>query len=718
VQFSRVRLGAVVVSSFVILCAGSAGAQTCGNGASRSGASSTLPDCRAFENVSPPEGEQRETYLPTAGEIDNGTSGTSIDTEQLFAVADNGEALAYVGGPSAEGNGLQGKGNGNQYIGTRLPGGGWVSKDIEPYHEQRSTYTAFSPDLAFSLLISDEATPLPGTLAPSGGFYIPYLRTNSTSTYQALIEVAPSDRRVAEEPFGTFEPVEGIVGPLEFVGGNAGGGGVSPFQYLLFEANDVLTETATDPGATHNNLYEWHAGALSQINILPAGSEEPANANAVVGGEAPPEAKVPTPDAAHAISADGNRVFWTDLDTGRIYVRIGATATDSVSTGPAQYWNASTEGTLAYYTEAEQLWAYNVASETREALTGPEAGVQAVVAVNEEGAPGEYVYFVAAGVLAEGATEGQPNLYVRHAGATTLVVTLQAADNNNKAAGLSYRTGDWAGTLAAQTTQASADGRAIVFMSKASLTGYPNGELSEVYQYEAPTGRLTCVSCDPSGALPPNSGAENNGNAAVLPVSHAETQATRWISSDGGRVVFDSIEPLTAQDRNSYQDVYEWERAGDGTCEAAQGCIYLLSGGFSSDASALLGMSSNGGDVFIVTRAQLTALDHNEFFDAYDARENGIASVPAVAQCAELTCERQQREPPPPLSLPPTALLTEAEEAPASAGHAPKVTLTRAQKLAKALKLCHRQHVKSKRVTCERKARKLYRAHTTRKVTR
>jgi hypothetical protein len=244
-------------------------------------------------------------------------------------------------------------------------------------------------------------------------------------------------------------------------------------------------------------------------------------------------------------------------------------------------------------------------------------------------------------------------------------------------------------------------------MSRESLTGYANAGLSEVYLFEAESSRLTCVSCNPNGAAPPVG--EADGNAAVLPVDHNPTFLPPWITDNGGRVVFDTVEPLVAADTNGRQDVYEWERSGEGSCQIAGGCIYLLSGGSSTDVSALVGLSASGNDVFIATRAQLSPTDKNEYFDLYDARVEGVAPTGAEG-CPSAGCERQ----PPPATehfeIPPTATLSGiGEPVLGPAGPVPSVKpLSKAQKLAKALKACRTKGNKRKRLSCERAARKSY----------
>ena len=47
--------------------------------------------------------------------------------------------------------------------------------------------------------------------------------------------------------------------------------------------------------------------------------------------------------------------------------------------------------------------------------------------------------------------------------------------------------------------------------------------------------------------------------------------------------------------------------------------------------SWLLGASASGDDVFVISRAQLSAVDRNETNDLYDARVEGVAQSPAAA---------------------------------------------------------------------------------------
>jgi hypothetical protein len=137
-----------------------------------------------------------------------------------------------------------------------------------------------------------------------------------------------------------------------------------------------------------------------------------------------------------------------------------------------------------------------------------------------------------------------------------------------------------------------------------------------------------------------------------LPISYSGAFMHRWVSEDGGRVFFDSNEGLVAQDTNGKQDVYEWEREGEGSCEQRVparpngGCIYLLSGGTSSASSYLLDSSANGNDVFIISRAHLTEQDPGGTVELYDARVGAVEAL-APPACTGTGCQGLPSAPPP-----------------------------------------------------------------------
>jgi hypothetical protein len=704
----RGLMGAGCVMAALVIAA-PAGAAVCAAGGARNGTSSSLPDCRAYEMVSPANGEDGEVYIPRTAKFEP----TAIATFLPFQASEDGDSITYLGAPSPEGNGSIGDGGGNQYLAHRAATGGWSTTDIQPAGYKTPFFQAFSADLGVSVLDSEDLEPLPATAGPIGGYSVPYLRDDATGAYTPLFKVIPPNRPAAgeasnPEAFGTAHPAEVPEATL-FAGGNSGAPGVSPFSHLLYEANDSLTEGAPDPGAEGNDLYEWSVGTPRLVNVLPAESGEPANANASFG--APRAQPREAPDLSHVISADGGKIFWTDLDDGQIYVRVDGTSTLAVSAGSATYWTASDDGRYAYYTEGEELWRYDTDTAQREALAGPGSHVEGVVGVNEEGPDGAYLYFVASGKLTEDAIEGRPNLYLREGEAVRLVATLNggsSGDDDNGAGGSELTTGDWRPSLRGRTAQITPDGREITFMSRASLTGYPNEGMSEVYLYESGGEDLRCISCAANGTPPSVVEASESQNAATLPISNNATLAERTITSNGGRVLFDSIEPLVASDNNRLQDVYEWERGGEGSCETPSGCVYLLSGGASADISALVAVSSSGNDAFIATRAQLSSLDMNEFFDLYDARVDGI-SQSAPATCGT-GCERASVSPTS-FAAPATSTFSGIPEAifvPVPLSVKTKKLPTTAQKLAKAMKGCHSVRNRHKRVSCERAARKRF----------
>ena len=323
------------------------------------------------------------------------------------------------------------------------------------------------------------------------------------------------------------------------------------------------------------------------------------------------------------------------------------------------------------------------------------------------------------------------NLYVLHQGeAPKFIATLSPEDDQLPHPVAGDRLGDWSPYLADRTAEVTPDGQSLVFISTRSLTGYDNLHevqhktlpAAEVFVYDAATdegrGALSCASCDPSGA-PPSPVVGQEGKEQLLPTSLQSTYTPRWISEDGSRVFFQTPEPLVSQDSDNTWDVYEWEREGSSSCPAATskygGCVFLLSGGSGSYPSMLVEASASGGDVFFDTHDRLVPRDGYNNLKLYDAHEctNTSPCLRETSQvCQGAGC--QGVPPVPPIFATPSSVtfngtgnFPSPAPAPAPAKDAVR-SLTRVQKLVKALKACKRERVKKKRANCERSARNRY----------
>jgi hypothetical protein len=645
-----------------------------------------LPDSRVYEMVSPPENQNADVYRPNGpnGEPQDGAEDTH-SVLGLFQAASDGNAVAYVGEATSgngTGEGRSGGGSGNQYLATRGPEGGWTQANLQPAGYVVLRYEGFSSNLSTGMLLASGETTTPGVLLPplsaeglGEGYRDLYLRSSSDGSYRPLVTATPPYRGPGEEEYINHDF-------LDVYAGQSGNG-----QVTLLEANDALLEgkgplasevrdeAKSDVEADQKRrekettgfaeysdpmfLYDSVGGQLNLVSVLPDGNSA---GNATFGalglqgleGRGPNGEYKEMPDRSHVISEDGDRIYWTALGTERVYVREDGTATVPVSMGAARYWTATSDGRYAFYTEGEELWRFDGEGGegrmgTRMAIGGHGAGVLGVIGASDDG---EYVYFTATGVLAAGASEGGANLYLWHAGTTTFIATLAFSDGHqveplNGSCTQCKGVGDWSAEMGFRTAEVSSDGHGVVFMSSQSLPaagyshGYSNEELQEVYVYEAEGGgHLFCVSCSPSGESPPvREYVQGEGRAAaLLPVTLKASYSQQWLSEDGGRVVFDSAEPLVANDTNGKFDVYEWERDGTGSCGESSGCVYLLSSGSGESSSWLVGESASGDDVFIVTRSQLTVQDPNSAYNLFDARVGGVQPV-TPPECQGTGCQ-------------------------------------------------------------------------------
>jgi hypothetical protein len=763
-------LGVLVAAVAVAIAVGALGdatanaAEACPNEASRIGPSAALPDCRVYEAVSPVATEgNAQVYVPAASGIrlsENSSHG--IYSTRQFEVAPTGAAVVYPGSaPPVGGTGRVIQGEGNIYLSTRPPGGGWNAVNIQPSGPYE--YQAFSSDLSLGILQAEEP--------PSGEG-----PAETQDLYSHPTAVGPED-----EYRPAFSRPESGTTPW-FAGLNAGTAIAPPSTHLLFGSSRALLEGAgslqtelgeaaekaaeeeiTGPSLREGKvLYDSVAGQLSLVSVLPDGKPD---AVASFGSfEANPARGAP--GLNHVISADGSRIFWSGLkkvggeESGRpklgadaLYVRENDTQPQSALSGgectePAractvqldlantgapgpggsgQFLAANADGSKVFFLDdasagltadtvaasGTNLYEYDFAAPAGHRLTdlsaAAHADVRGFMGASEDGS---YLYFVAGGVLASGATAGSCkiasldeipeegsneeheeiarrlheeisaeqlgeipsgracNLYLLHEGEPLkFIASLPARDNtenlpfddpggdNPGGGSAGTESGDWQTADGFRTAEVTPDGHTLIFMSKARLTGYENKlegrALSEVFLYRSGSPEPVCISCNPSGE-PPVVNALEEGVGGFFPITKdggednpGSSPQPRVISADGARVFFESGEPLVPQDTNGWVDVYEWERAGAGSCDQSQGCVYLLSGGTEPENSYLLGAGSSGDDAIFVTRGQLVTQDQNGGFDAYDARVGGVLAPQEAPPCAGEACRAALGSSPP-----------------------------------------------------------------------
>ncbi len=612
----------------VMLAAAPALADTCPNAALRTGVSASLPDCRAYEQVSPTD-----------------TNGYDIEFG-MQAVAGTGDSITYISRGSFAGDPAASE-LGDQYLSVREPSG-WstegITPAIAPSSDAPPTYAGFSSDLS-QMVLSNGDPPLDGATPGTDNLYL----RESDGSLELVTIGEPSD----QSSLG-YSP--------QFDGAS------SDYAQILFEDQAALTPNAPNDG--NRKLYEWDDGSLSLVSVLPDGT--PSDGVAGSGGL--------FDSTYNAISADGSRVYWSNSGTGGggtpIFLSDDGASTEittaqcttnsncitPASSGTGTYWTASSDGSLAYFTSGDELtndatpglgigygnlYQYDadtgqLTDLTVDSTDADGADVQGVVGASSDGS---YVYYVADGALASGATAGQPNLYLWHAGTTTFIATFSSSDSNDWNLIYFPEQQSW-------YAQVSADGQHLLFTSAASLSpDYDNAGQDEVYLYDAGSGALTCVSCNPSGAAATAgadlANADQNGSLSTsLPPSIN-------MSSDGTQVFFESADALLPQDSNGLEDVYEWEADGSGSCQSTAqngGCLYSISTGSSPDNDYFEDASPSGDDVFFLSRQPLVAEDSGET-DAnvalYDARVDGGFPASQVVSCEPEDCHGSPAPAPP-----------------------------------------------------------------------
>jgi hypothetical protein len=631
-----------------------------------------VSDNRAYELVSPGEKNSAEvgTFGPGSGFFEDRSA-------RIQAAAGSGESITYTSWTSF--GAAEGAFAASQYLSKRTASG-WATANTSPFgfvaNPLFPPYIGFTPDLRYGAFKTTE----PALTADCRkGSEDMYLRDNETGELRCLSPETPGGPEFA---------------CLIYAGASA-------------DASRVFVAGRPEGGKTFTyRLYELTAGGVQPIGILPGGELAPATEGTAFGPSASSSGTencgVTRTRLNSAISRDGSKVFWTyapaDLSKPtQLFVRVNGEETiqlDAKQAGGTKanagiFMTASADGSVAYFTDTGRLIAGSKANPgsgvedpgepdlyryelgkakpltdlTKGAVAG---NVQGVVGASEDGS---YLYFVAKAALSgeeanargQKAKEGANNLYLYHEDKPTFIATLSVEDRL-----------DWSRNPRFLKARVSPDGKHLAFLSieAQQLAGYDNaraeGEpceylLSEnsaelvgsplcaqAFLYDAESGELTCASCNPSGARPLG--------PAVLPGWINGFEGPRYLSDDGQRFFFESLDALTPGDENGKLDVYEFEQAGAGSCSEANptfapssgGCLFAVSSGKSQDESFLIDASNDGRDVFLSTREQLTGWDVNENFDIYDYREGGGFPEPqSVPQCAgEAGCKPPPSSPP------------------------------------------------------------------------
>jgi hypothetical protein len=294
-----------------------------------------------------------------------------------------------------------------------------------------------------------------------------------------------------------------------------------------------------------------------------------------------------------------------------------------------------------------------------------EAGTGTLRRIADEGAiwpvqvseDGSHAYFISTAVLAsnddalgEPAVSGEDNLYVWTSSGVQFITTVLPADviGPGGSAGGSMGLGQLTVTEnpaaipseakgpALDTSRITPNGQVLVFQSKGDLTpGYESGEHSEIFRYDASTGDLVCVSCNPSGAV-----ASNDSELETIGANVGEDKWERMVTNsfshvanvtpDGNTIVFETREALVKEDEDGFYDVYLWNN----------GKLSLISSGTGNEAEFLYGMSRDASNVFFVSDQTLVPQDEDGLNRSiYDARIDGGFAPKSVSACEGESCQ-------------------------------------------------------------------------------
>jgi hypothetical protein len=428
------------------------------------------------------------------------------------------------------------------------------------------------------------------------------------------------------------------------------------FSNLILETEDRAVVPGHRTGtASGSDLYEYTQGQFRQLNV--AGDAPGVTIGScgaeIAAGAGEKEFSTVGTATRHSVSADGGRVFFYAVPSGNcpgshrlymesrhLYMRTGGVETTDLGTDELLGANAAgTEALLvAHSGETEEVLIYSTESHTSTVLfaMGSEE-VRPWLGTGQ--APGFAV------------SEDLGTIYI----ATGQHLTPEAPPAVHTEGAYLYRY-----DVSAKALHFVLPGAHVRYLSPDGRYVYFNGEVpglgEHTYRYDSVENVIECIPCASTFDTEPKHEGEfinYESNSETRDAMPNETVA----SADGDYVFFDTLSALVPKDVNGEilpngnsgaggefanytfspsSDVYEWRKPGVDGCAHVQGCVSLISSGGSGRLVMLLGTTDSGRDVFFTSAAELGPNDNDNAIDVYDARIDG-GEPPAPARPVE--CE-------------------------------------------------------------------------------
>jgi hypothetical protein len=657
----------------------------CPNAAVRTGPSARLPDCRAYEQLTPADKEGAEDIF-----------GYGNNNDESTAVGLDGEHLLFEHTPAKWGQNVGGSFFGEStYAFTRTPAG-WAMTSLYPQPQTGGVAlsdlpgyrTFYTPDLSQGLLEEELYVSPPIDISPEVRYELgppggPYTVVAS----EPEEEEEHSGHWVAQSRDGSVAVIESI--DRELIPGERTG----------------TTVNHESGSLTGYDLYEYLGGRLRQVNVYTGGATIGTCGSIMVEGregggnrgqgQAYESAGISVDTGSlNAVSSNGSRIFFEAFPNGcpsheevtqrtkgegppkfELYMRMNGEET--VDIGSYTFEGANQEGTSLLLAKrgagGVEYFSYNTETRTVKHLFSLQGDVLGSKhSISEDG---NVYYFEATGNPLTPEAPADANDIYRYDIPSETMSFVAVSDQNGRDLGGFY----------------TSPGGDDFYFNVYSVPGAGDA-LEQVYRYSAAEDVVQCISCaspfDPEPRLLSTFMPERGPNGSRL------APLASPASENGDFIFFDTPNALVPQDVNGEisphsnhvgeenfstwfspsSDVYEWRREGIDGCGLVQGCLALITNGIDGTENVLLGVGRSGRDVFIGTHSQLVATDTDHLGDIYDARIDGGFPAPPAPPTE---CEGDECSTPPAAPSDPTQKLRpvmDGVEAPESVPVPPKQT--------------------------------------------